>query len=172
MRVIIGYLENLDFDDGAEIISEITGIDPRKVREEMSEILEKLFKKANILHSGSTANMRYPIGGYFFKMVVPPDVKDVKKFVLERFGLDASLTILFGKLAYFSVGIPIKEFLDDKYPHELSWCHDNTLDFAKHLAAFYRHRRERGREDGKPYLLIVDEKFCKEFPVDENLDST
>jgi len=172
MNVIIGFLENLDFDEGAENISKKSGFHSAIIREAMSDSLEELFVKSKVPFLGPAASMRYPVGGFFFKMILPRE-EDLERYVLKKLAIDDSLKIkLKGSTYDLSLGILVMKFPADKYPHSINWAEDNTLHFAKHIAALYRHRREKGDDDSSSYFMVVNKKFNEKFPIDDNLDST
>lgn len=172
MNVIIGFLENLDFDKGAEKISKKSGFHSAIIREAMSDSLKELFGKSKVPFLGPAASMRYPVGGFFFKMILPQE-EDFKRCVLKKLAVNDSLKVkLKGSNYDLSIGILVMKFSADKNPRTINWTEDNTLHFARHVAALYRHKKEKGEEVSLPYFMIVSKKFNKEFPVDEDLDST
>ncbi|MCD6547755.1 MAG: hypothetical protein J7K22_04360 [Nanoarchaeota archaeon] len=161
---VIGYLNNLCFDKGAEELEEKIHIYSTFIRHMMIETIEDLFKNANVPYFDPVANVRYPIGGFFFKIQGKPED------VLSTLGLDDSMEIpLKGHKTYkIKLGIIVKDFPNDNNLHELSFSEDNVLDLAAHVAAHYRITGGQVQ----PYFLIVDENFEKKFPIDSNLDLT
>ena len=169
MKVIIGFLENLDFDEGAKEIGRKSGMYPERVREWMMDLIQDIFKKAKVPFLGPSTHRLYPIGGYFFKIRVPKGEKNLKKLVLEKLGIKRSLKLpLYSKIHKISLGFVIKEYPKDKYPGKVARWDSDVLDLSKYVAAMYRLRRERKeKKKVKPYFMIVDKEFRKKFPVEE-----
>lgn len=153
---VIGYLNNLCFDEGASKLGEETGVESSLLREMMTETIQNLFKKANVPYSGPTGSMRYPVGGFFFKTSGKPEG------VLTDLGIDESMKVRLEDHKYYdiSLGIIVKDFPDDEKLNKVEFVEDNVLDLAKHVAAHYSITREKNKaENTKPYLIIVDENF-------------
>ncbi len=191
-RTFIGYLENLDFDEGAEILAAEEYLDPNEVRRDMTSFIELLFCEAEVPYAGPILNYRYPIGGFFFKIGLPQgEVLD--KYILRKLCIDEmrgiiDIKTLGSDLDYdIRTGLMIGEY-DGCDPSCIIDSESDVLDFAKHVAAFYRNRRDKGLDEYyEPYVIVnrvivrderhepqgmvVDGRFVGKFLIDENLDS-
>lgn len=170
-RTIIGFLDNLFFYEGAKKLAEKHHVESRLIRKDMIKAIEELFQAAGIHYIGPNSSDQHSVGSYLFKMRVPDTEKDLQKFTLEKLNVDSSLKLPFGYIdSDVPLGFLIKEFSDDKWPGEISYCEDSVLNLASHAAAFCRQRRERGKGKAEPYFLEIDGGFEQKFPIDPDLD--
>ncbi len=191
-RTFIGYLENLDFDEGAEILAAEEYLDPNEVRRDMTSFIELLFYEAEIPYAGPTLDCLYPPGGFFFKIGLPQgEVLD--KYVLRELCIDEMRGTIDIESLFFDFNYNIRAGLmigkyNDCDLSRVSGSDGDVLDFAKHVAAFYRNRRDKGLDEYyEPYVIVnrvivrderhepqgmvVDGRFVGKFLIDENLDS-
>ncbi len=192
-RTFIGYLENLDFDEGAEILAAEEYLDPSEVRQDMTGFIEGLFYEAGIPYAGPISDCRYPLGGFFFKIGLPQgEVLD--KYILRKLSIDEMRGTIdvepwFYDFGYnIRIGLMIGEYNGCDLSR-VSGSEGDVLDFAKHVAAFERNRRDKGLDECyEPYVIVtrviirdehyepqgmvVDGRFVGKFLIDENLDST
>ncbi len=192
-RTFVGYLENLDFDEGAERLAAYGHLDPDEVRQDMTNFIEGLFYEAEIPYAGPTLDCRYPMGGFFFKIGLPQgEVLD--KYVLRKLSIDEKRGTIDIESWFYDFGYNIRAGLmigeyNDCDLSRVSGSESDVLDFAKHVAAFYRNRRDKGLDEYyEPYVIlarviirneyheprgmVADGRFVGEFLIDENLDST
>jgi len=166
---VIGYLDNLCFDEGATKIGSETGVETPLIRKMMIQTVQNLFEKANIPYIGPITSTRYPLGGFFFK--APGKLERV----LPNLGINDSMKVRIEghKFHDISLGIIVKDFPNNENPTNIDSCEDNLLNLSTHVAANYRITRgKRQKTNIKQYYLVVDEKFKKRFPIKEDLDST
>ena len=164
MKAVIGFLENMDFDEGAEKVANKYHVESTLVRKWMNEQLTGDFLSRRIPYVGPTASMHSPPGGYFFKLGLTREPKILKNFVLRKLGLRESLKLKSDAVGSYSIplGILVKEYDIDENPGRLSFeSENNAWDFASHLRAFTFLRKD----EVTPYFKVVDESFYKEYPV-------
>lgn len=73
-RTIIGFLENLSFND-VDNFAKKHGVDPRLIRRDMLETFEELFESRGVPYIGPSVDTQHPLGGYIFKMNPPREEK-------------------------------------------------------------------------------------------------
>jgi hypothetical protein len=170
-KVIIGFLDNLSFERTPEI-SKMPRIEPRVLRKNMCKTLEDILHKSRVPFLGPSTNVRYPLGGYFFKMALPDKERSIKRAVFSRLKKLEPLTILIDgyKEQTMELGFVVKSYAHDKYPDSIIWCETDVLELASHVSALARARKIN--KENRPYFKIVNKQFLRNYPVDSDLDNT
>lgn len=153
LKTVIGFLDNLSFDEDAEEIGKRKEMEAGLVREHMIETIEELFKSKSIPYLGPRLSMSLPVAGYLFKMGFNGNLKKLKKHVLNRFGLDESqqkrISGYLDEGDVMSLGMMAKIYSGNS-PDAEWYTSDNARDFLTLAHNSYSSERQT-----KPYFILL-----------------
>jgi len=160
MKSILGFLENLDYDDKADSIGNSHGVGSRVVRRWMNNNIESTF---NSIKAPYTGPVLMPPGGYFFKLDVKDEPKVLKKFVLRKLNIGKDMKMSFGvKDSNMQLSFLVKKYPNYENPGKLDIIReDNAFELKTFVRAFLQ-MRENSTE---PYFIEADENFRRKYMV-------